>query len=82
LSSLSDGTEMFRNCRLDAESVERILTTIPTYTSGTHVLNLGISENSVDKFNEITGNTTTIPVNSGTCTVTYKGWTLTVQVRK
>jgi hypothetical protein len=33
LPNLSNGYEMFTNCKLDADSVEKILTSIPTFTS-------------------------------------------------
>ena len=42
LSSLSEGNLMFFNCNLDAYSVERILMTIPTYTSGVHNLTISM----------------------------------------
>jgi hypothetical protein len=55
LSSLSNGYLMFFNCNLDAISVEKILTTIPTYTSGVHELTMTIQDSAVSKFSEIVG---------------------------
>lgn len=50
LSSLSNGNLMFFNARLDSLSVEKILTSIPTYTRGVHNLTLSIKETAVEKF--------------------------------
>ena len=76
LSSLTDGTLMFENCKLDAASIERILTTIPTYTSGSYSLYLGIQSAAASKFAEITGTTPTTTEQS----VSYKGWTISVKI--
>ena len=74
LSSLTDGIEMFLNCKLDAFSVENILTTIPTYTDGSsHKITMGVQKGeAVNKFNEITGST------GDRGTYNYKGWTITL----
>lgn len=94
LSSLEIGNGMFQSCRLNSKSIERILSTLPTYDyeSGKHRILIGILTSAIDKFNEITGNTNEIPVVSegmndcggvsdcgGTdYTTLYKGWELSV----
>ena len=86
LSSLTDGIDMFTCCKLDADSVEKILTTIPTHTDGqTHELAICVLDaDAVSKFNEITGNTNDIPEINRPCEsgllVNYKGWTLSVGI--
>jgi hypothetical protein len=67
---------MFGDCKLDSPSVERILATIPTYTSGSHVLQLGIQSSVASKFAEITGTTPTTTEQ----TVSYKGWSIQVKI--
>lgn len=42
LSSLTDGSYMFDKCQLNKESALRVLNTIPTYTSGSRMLHIGI----------------------------------------
>ena len=66
--------------QLNAESVERILESIPTYTSGEHRLGLGIHVDAVASFNEITG--AQLPATKGSVlkNVYYKGWTISVWV--
>lgn len=84
LSSLENGTQMFTKineagCKLNAESVECILESIPTYTSGTHELGLSIHVDAVETFNEITG--AQLPATKGSSlNVSYKGWTIKVYV--
>lgn len=75
LTSLSSGNNMFNECNLDADSVEKILSTIPTYTSDTHVLTMTIDEKAVDKFKEITG---CRDLSEEAISVFYKGWTINV----
>lgn len=77
LSSLSAGTNMFRNCNLDAASVLHILESIPSYTSGSHPLHIGKKEKWVDNADVATALGTTAPITAGNYTV--KGWTITVQ---
>ena len=74
LPSLTDGSAMFSLCKLDAPSVERILTTIPEYTDGSsHLLSISVQRGeAVAKFSEITGAT---PTNAG-INVNFKGWTI------
>lgn len=86
LSSLSRGSSMFGrdltdSCsKLNAESVEGILESIPTYTSGTHELGLGIHIDAVATFNEITGAQLPATKGSKLSNVSYKGWTISVVV--
>lgn len=42
LPSLYDGTAMFGGCSLDKESAIRVLNSLPTYSSGTHALLIGM----------------------------------------
>jgi hypothetical protein len=42
LPALSQGVNMFANCRLDKNSVIALVDSLPTYESGLHVLGLGI----------------------------------------
>ena len=86
LSSLINGNLMFggtsssSSCKLNAESVERILETIPTYTDGSHYLGLGIHVDAVETFNEITGAQLPATKQSYLYDVPYKGWTIEVRV--
>lgn len=86
LSSLTSGYCMFGGisysscCKLNAESVERILETIPTYTDGSHYLGLGIHVDAVETFNEITGAQLPATKQSSLYGVPYKGWTIEVLV--
>ena len=68
---------MFGGCKLDADSVERILTTIPKRT-GSGTLHLGIQSSAANKFTEITGKTPTTSEQS----VSYKGWTIKVKINE
>lgn len=74
LSSLSNGYLMFFNCNLDSISVEKILTTIPTYTRGVHELTMTIQDSAVSKFSEIVG----VEITDRISVVEYKGWTITL----
>lgn len=74
LSLLDNGNLMFFNTRLDSLSVERILTSIPTYTSGVHNLTMTIRESAVEKFSEIVGLDITDKINK----INYKGWEITL----
>lgn len=75
-----DGFSADSGCKLNAESVECILESIPTYTDGSHSLGLGIHVDAVETFNEITG--AQLPATKGSTlnNVSYKGWTITVVV--
>jgi hypothetical protein len=77
LSSLTDGYNMFRDCLLDAQSVERILTTIPDYGSQ-YAKSIGITMDiaACPKASEIVGLDAgrIIPQNPSEITIRYKGW--------
>lgn len=75
LGSLTDGTNMFFSCKLDSNSIENILTTIPTLTT-TKTLTIGIQRSAASKFAEITGLTPTTTEQ----TVSYKGWNVKVKI--
>lgn len=78
-SPLSNGIDMFLQCKLDGASVENILTQIQPFEDGSsHILTLGISAEAVPILNEITGNT--LPLSSANTDISYKGWTLKVAV--
>lgn len=66
---------MFKGCKLDASSVERILNGLPTVSNGS--IDIGISSNASETFGNITG---TIPSPTMETTVNYKGWTITVKI--
>ena len=54
LGSLTNGTQMFYGCSLDGSSVEKILSTIPTYTDGNqHIIDLTMNEQGCQKLGEI-----------------------------
>lgn len=87
LSSLDNAECMFTantdyGSKLNAESVEYILYSIPTYTYGTHKLGLGIHVDAVATFNKITGAQLTATNGSSLENVSYKGWTISVYVRR
>ena len=65
----STATNMFHNCLLNKESVLRISNTLPTYTSGTHNIKLGINK-ELETDEEVLAAITTIK---------SKGWTVTTQ---
>ena len=66
LPSLSDGDLMFYNSRFDAETFNRILNSLPTYTSGTHKITIGLHSD----YRYIPG------ALDGVDTATEKGWTV------
>ena len=77
LPSLISGNRMFSNCKLDSQSVERILTSIPNHTDGDdHSLTMRIHPDATTKFNEITGNSST--VSARPMSVSFKGWSILV----
>jgi len=78
LSSLTNGNYMFNGCNLNSASVEKILTSIPTYTSGSRTLAMTIQSAAATKFGEITGTT---PTSTSVVSVTYKGWTINVNLK-
>ena len=77
LPKLTNGTSMFRNCALDEDSILRILNSIPTYTGGSHSLNLGKRTNYLNSAEvaELLGEDTPIAAKQ----YTFKGWTLIVE---
>ena len=83
LSNLRKGSMMFQDCKLNAASVERILTSIPTpdnnedkSDSEMYNLQLDIGSSAASKFAEMTGTTpTTSPK-----TISYKGWRITTKI--
>ena len=94
LSSLSQGRCMFANayqpmsfCKLNSESVECILESIPDWTGDDkeHKLDIGVStvitaESDVrQSIKDITGVEFTATVGNSQ-TITYKGWTITFYV--
>lgn len=76
LRKLTDGMFMFHKCNLDAESVLRILKSIPTYTSGFHGLDIGNNTNFLNssKVASLLGKKAPIVAND----YKYKGWTIRV----
>lgn len=92
LSSLTNGVNMFRDsvstgAKLNSESVECILDSIPDWTGDDeeHELGIGVStvitaESDVrQSVKDITGVELTAPVKQSQ-TITYKGWTITFTV--
>lgn len=77
LKSLSDGNQIFYSCNLDEPSVLRVLTTIPTYTSGTHNLHLGYRKNFLNSEAIAALLETDVPIIAGN--YSYKGWTINIQ---
>ena len=69
LPSLSDGSLAFENCKLDKDSALKILNSIPSYTSGSHPLTIGIN---ID-------HQTDDEVLAAIANAEAKKWTLTVQ---
>ena len=86
LSSLIQGDWMFSNCKLNGTSVEKILTTIPTYEDGSqHILDMTMDESGCERVCEICNlfyfqheDAKKIPqyTSNTTFQATYKGWTL------
>lgn len=81
LTSLETADYMFLNCKLNSESIQIILESLPTYSSGLHEIYLSIQDSQAtkDTFNLITGNTSNIPFEAGCgygASVNYKGWTI------
>lgn len=75
LPKLSNGMSMFADCQLDRPSTISILSSLPTYTDGTHELTMGTHiDNQAEATTEGTELYTLI--NS---TIPSKGWTLIMQ---
>jgi hypothetical protein len=69
LPSLESGNGMFNNSKLDKASALRVLNSIPTHTTGSHLLTIGIH---IDHQQEE-------EVLDAIANAETKGWTLTVQ---
>lgn len=83
LPSLEDGERMFSNCRLDAQSVINILTSIPTGTG--RILQLGVSKEGFIAAQNILGEITLTPEagypqNGVAGNISYKGWSIGIWV--
>ena len=66
--SIGTANDIFVGCKLNADSVRRILTTLSTIpTTKNRYLHLTMDESAVDTFREITGDQSSIPFN-----LTYK----------
>lgn len=79
LSNLISAECMFQGCKLDAPSVEKILTSISEYSDdSSHILRMTIQNGeAAAKFGEITGTT---PSSYDFVSVSYKGWTIQVNI--
>ena len=78
-SPLTNGSLMFHGCKLDAPSVENILTSLQPFTDGSeHIMTMRIQSAAVEKFNEITGNTLTL--NRQYQNILFRGWTVQVAI--
>lgn len=69
LPALSTGDQMFANCNIDLDSLTNIVTTLPTYTEGSHPITIGVDRNVVTQEQQNNANTI----------LTGKGWTVTWQ---
>ena len=80
LPSLSSGASMFDGCKLDARSVLCIISSVPTWTSGSHPLTIGCGcsndDDSKDAYAQEIGYESFTALND---TFTAKGWTVTWQ---
>jgi hypothetical protein len=79
LSNLWSGEYMFDGCKLDAASVEKILTTLPKHAATvSHHLSMTIQSGAAaTKFGQITGTT---PTSTSSVSIKYKGWTIKVNI--
>lgn len=69
LSSLTTGTDMFLGCKLDLTSVNLIANSLPTLTSGSHPITIGVDSTQVTQAQQDAANATLVS----------KGWTATWQ---
>ena len=80
LPKLSNGTTMFESCSLDARSVFYIISSIPTWTSGEHLLTIGCGcsddDESKDAYAQEIGYESFTALNDA---FIAKGWTVTWQ---
>ena len=68
-NSLTNASGMFSGCKLDKDSVQNIVDTIPTYTSGSHAITIGYDSTEITQEDEDAFDTT----------LANKGWTVTWQ---
>ena len=80
LPKLSDGKRMFGSCRLDSRSVLCIISSVPTWTSGEHLLTIGCAcsddDESKDAYAQEIGYESFTALNDA---FIAKGWTVTWQ---
>ena len=80
LPKLSNGTTMFDSCKLDARSVLCIISSVPTWTSGEHLLTIGCGcsndDESKDAYAQEIGYESFTALNDA---FIAKGWTVTWQ---
>ena len=77
LTSLTDGQNMFSGCKLNADSINKILNSIPQVTE-TPSLHLGINDTGEAK-DAINNKLGFMPTTTET-QATYKGWTIYVKI--
>ena len=77
LTSLTNGQNMFSGCKLNADSINKILNSIPQVTQ-TALLHLGIN-NTDEAKDAINNKLGFIPTTTET-QATYKGWTIYVKI--
>ena len=77
LSSLTDGSWMFSSCNLNYASIEKIFSSIPTYTSEYHELHVEVQQSGANKIQEITGLTPSYDWQ----TTNYKGWQISFKIK-
>lgn len=68
-NSLSEADFMFYGCKLNKASVQNIVDTIPTWTSGTHMITIGVDSTKITQAEQNAFNTTLVG----------KGWRVTWQ---
>jgi hypothetical protein len=79
-SKLTNGKNMFSGCKLNAESVENVLSQLqPFEDNSTHIMTMTIQAAAVPKFNEITGNS--LELTTAIQQIPFKGWTIEVNVK-
>lgn len=67
LSALNTAAGMFHGCKLNNESLQNIVTTIKSWSSGTHKITIGVNSNLVTQAQQDEADTI----------LTGKGWTVT-----
>jgi hypothetical protein len=68
---------MFDGCNLDSASIENIFSSIPTYTTGSHVLDVVVQQSGANKIQEITG----VTPSQTWQTTNYKGWEISFKIK-